>query len=342
MTEQKNGKSSSVLQLLRDRGKRPLVIRYLAPAVTVCLAVLLAALPMIVFHSVGGDSDAHSLFYWQHVNFFGEGARWGSLEFLQNASPGDQYLGLYRAVTTLYLISVLFFVIGAVLSLLFSLSAVYLLVTEEETEKSKRVGRIFRVVAFHRGALLIPSAMLLIPFFYHHLLAYFYTTYQSFPSVARFRPIDPLILMILLFSAQVFLMLWAKSKEKALDYVIFRAFDAQKEARKKKLLEEREWEEEIRSDANREPDLLRAEKEVDREASAEAEPKNVQTEHREPVDAESLFGVSFVLSDEETPRSAERVSETEEVQPTEMDADEMRRSLQSLFADDGSENEEKL
>ena len=308
MTEQKNGKSSSVLQLLRDRGKRPLVIRYLAPAVTVCLAVLLAALPMIVFHSVGGDSDAHSLFYWQHVNFFGEGARWGSLEFLQNASPGDQYLGLYRAVTTLYLISVLFFVIGAVLSLLLSLS----------------------------------SAMLLIPFFYHHLLAYFYTTYQSFPSVARFRPIDPLILMILLFSAQVFLMLWAKSKEKALDYVIFRAFDAQKEARKKKLLEEREWEEEIRSDANREPDLLRAEKEVDREASAEAEPKNVQTEHREPVDAESLFGVSFVLSDEETPRSAERVSETEEVQPTEMDADEMRRSLQSLFADDGSENEEKL
>ena len=342
MTEPKNGKTSSVLQLLRDREKRPLVIRYLAPAVTVCLAVLLAVLPMIVFRSVGGDSDAHSLFYWQHVNFFGEGTRWGSLEFLQNASPGDQYLGLYRAVTTLYLVSVFFFVIGAVSSVLLSISAVYLLMTEEETEKSKRIGRIFRVVAFHRGALLIPSAMLLIPFFYHHLLAYFYTTYQSFQSVARFRPIDPLILMILLFSAQVFLMLWAKSKEKALDYVIFRSFDAQKEARKKRLAEEREWEAEVQNDANREPVLLRTVKEADPETSVSPEPGEVKSEHAKPIDEESLFGVSYVLSDEKSPKPTEASSETEEEHPSEMDADEMRRSIQSLFADGDSEDEKKL
>ena len=341
MAGQTNETVASLRALFQSKEKRPLVIRYLAPLLTVFLALLFAGLPMIVFRSVGGDSDAHSLFYWQHVNFFGEGARWGSLQFLQNASHGDQYLGLYRAVTTLYVVSVFFFLVGAALSVLLSLSAIYLLMTEEKTEKGKRIGRIFRVIAFHRGALLIPSAMLLIPFLYHHLLAYLYTTYQSFQSTARFRPIDPLILMILLFTAQVFLMLWAKTKEKGLDYVIFCSFDAEKEERKKRLEEERAWEDEVRIDASREPSVLRTAKEDDPHASEEetdssvAEKADLQKE--KPVDEESLFGVCYVLSDEETPKTEEHPSEEEgeiEASRKETDAEEMRRSIQNLFMDD--------
>ena len=341
MTEQTNGMVAAFLRLMRDREKRPLVIRYLAPTVTALLALLFAALPMIVFRSVGGDSDVHSLFYWQHVNFFGEGTRWGSLQFLQNATSGNQYLGLYRAVTTLYVVSVFFFLVGAALSVLLSLSAIYLLMTEEKTEKGKRIGRIFRVIAFHRGALLIPSAMLLIPFLYHHLLAYLYTTYQSFQSTARFRPIDPLILMLLLFTAQVFLMLWAKNKEKGLDYVIFCSFDAVKEERKKRLEEERAWEDEVRIDASREPSVLRTAKADDPHAPEEETDSSVEEkadlQKEKPVDEESLFGVSYVLSDEETPKTAEHPSEEEgetEASRKETDAEEMRRSIRSLFADD--------
>jgi len=334
---------AALRQLFTDPKRRPLAIRYTFPFVTAFLTTVVACLPMIVFRSVGGDSDAHSLFYWQHVNFFGVGARWGALDFLQNASAGDQYLGLYRSVTVLYLLSALFFFLGVVFSACLSVSALYLLFTEENNAKGKQIGRIFRVAFGNRAMLLIPSAMLLIPFTFHHLLAYCYTIFQSFSSMTRFRPIDPLILAVLLFLSNVIVALWAKPKEKHAGYVIFRTSDLHAEERKRRIAEEREWEAEVQSDAEREPIVLKTKQDPPKISEDQTESDSTKFKSEESaLSEEDLYGKTVVISECAEPESEHPAiimhsSEKSVSNGKNEDADrEIRNSISALFAEDDS------
>lgn len=348
MEERKFHLFSLFRELLSDEKRRPLAIRYAFPAITALLTTVIACLPMIVFRSVGGDSDAHSLFYWQHVNFFGTGARWGALDFLIHASSGDQYLGLYRAVTVLYLLCAVLFFVGFVLSMLLSISAFYLLFTEEESTKSKQVGRLFRVVFGNRAMLLIPSGMLLIPFTFHHFLSYFYTVFQSFESTTRFRPIDPLILTILLFVSHVLIALWVKPKEKHAEYVIFRRFDAHLEERRRKIDDERAWESEVQADVERKPISLKGN---ENESDPILNPTDVKipeaSDSNPASDEESLYGKTIFLSgDARSEDSDTYVLEKEKAEPladaqNEQTAQEMRKSVQALFADENQTSQKE-
>ena len=181
---EKQKKPSAVAFLLRDRKARPILIRYLLPVAILLLLVLLSSLPMISFRTGAGDSEARSLFYWHTASFFGAEGDNGAYDYLITDTGVDNATTAWaKAVVVTVLISALCAVFGAILTLLSSFTAIYLMLTGEESERARNVGRIFRVAIGNRAMLCIPYLLSVLPFVFPRLLAYDYTSLMFYTSL---------------------------------------------------------------------------------------------------------------------------------------------------------------
>lgn len=316
-------------QMWRSRRLRPILIRYIAPVLFALLLIVLAALPLISFRTVGGESEAKSLFYWHFANFFGaDGAR-GAYELFTTVDSGNMYYGFYRAVVVVSIVDAIAAVLGFVLTVAFSASVLYLLLTEEETERSRFFGRIFRVAVGNRWTAVIPYVLSVLPFAFSKLFAYFWTVLRSYDTSAQFFVLDPLWIAAAFLAAEIGMILWARGKERGTKWDIFLAPDARVPASRVNEAETREWEEAVKADAEGDGFFVRGMGGADGTGAVSTEKDSDEPAKDEPTaDEEVVFGSEIVIGTgngtgtEKDPSEADGQSDAE-----------MRRSLEMLFSD---------
>ena len=295
-----SGGFDAFLALLRDKKRRPVAVRYLAVIATTVLSLLYAALPTVAFRTAGGDSDPHSLYYWMNAVFYGRGGTKGAYESLVGASAGNQSLDFYRAVIVTYLVAAVLLLVGSILSVLISVGACYLLVTEESTDFGKRLGRLYRVALGDRAVTLLPPALAALPLLFPRLLAYYYTALLSSETKAVFTPLDPFIVAGILLLVDLLILLYVKNTECLLKYDIFRSPAKRVTAEDKRRREEAEWEAAVDADRTRteEPQKRHRETEKTEEKPPETRKKPEKAENSPAPEDESLYGRKFVVGTE--------------------------------------------
>lgn len=233
-----------------NRRLRKALIRHMLPIAFALVLLLLSLLPVISFQTVEGRSEFHSLMYWNTANFWGTEDARGAYELLQICGEGNPYYSFYRAVVILCIVDAVCIVIGVVSLLVFSIVAIYLLLTEEKTKRSRFVGKLFRVIVGNRWAILIPCIISAIPFLFPRLFAYYSTELRSYATIARFLLVDPLFLLLAFLVLIVVVLFRTRKKEQRSRYNIYLPPEEREGAREnEKDRDMREWEAAIRADA---------------------------------------------------------------------------------------------
>lgn len=250
-----SGKNSSdfkrkVREIRGNRKLRRALIPCMLPVVFAVLLVLLSFLPMISFQTAEGRSDAHSLIYWHTVNFYGTEDARGAYELLQIYGEGNPYYGFYRAVVILCIMDALCVLIGIFSIIVFSIVAIYLLLTEEKTKRSRLVGKLFRVAVGNRWAILVPCIISVVSFLFPRLFAYYSTALRSYATIARFSFVDPLFLLLAFLVLIVVLLFRIREREKHSRYNIYFPPEQREGIGKNETdRDTREWEKAVREDA---------------------------------------------------------------------------------------------
>lgn len=323
---------SALSVLLTDEKSRPVAVRYLVTIASTLLTLLAAALPMVKFRTVGGDSDAHSVFYWMNANFYGVDGTKGAYESLVSASSGNQSLGFYRAVVVTYIAMALLIIVGSVATVLTSVGACYLLADREESARGKKLGRFYRVLFGNRWMTLLPPLLLTLPLLFPRLLAYYNTALVAYEARAVFAPFDPFIIAVLLFLTDLLVLLYTKDRERRLKYDIFRSPARRVTAEDLRRMEDEAWEAEVRADRDRtDPPAVR-------ETSKDGRPKKTEpkAEPKKPDPSEEeLYGKRFVVGGDAPTADAETSAPLSEEKHSDGEKDgAMRSSLESLFRED--------
>ena len=324
--------SARLQALYSNRRTRTILLRHALPVVFALLLVLLSVLPLVTFRTGNGESDARSLVYWHHANFFGtDGAR-GAYELLTTVDSGNMYYSFYRSVVVLCIVDAVAGVLGLLLTLALSITAIYLLVTEEEGEHSRFVGRVFRVAVGNRWAALIPYVLSVIPFTFPKLFAYFSTALRSFDTAARFPLIDPLWIALAILAVEFVLILRARDRERRTKWDLYLSPEL-RTVKTRESDETRAWEAAVKADAENDGIVIAGMGDLP-EAPKEAkppEPPGTEGEPNEPD--ESAYGETvFPEKDAEARAEAPNDGET--------DAEEMRSSIRALFSE-SEETEQK-
>ena len=239
-----------------DKRFRAVFFRYLTPALLLIFVVIAASLPLIAFRTGKGVSDARSLWEWHHVLFWGTSTSRGAYHYLKGVSGTTMdvtTLAFHRAVGYTYVIGIALFVIGVVLTLLITVTAIYLLFSGEIDPKSRMIGRIFRVLFGNRGALLVAYALVLAPFLFPHLLSYYYSAYLLAATVFSPAPLDPLWIALACILIDVWVVLGVRRTEMRSAYDLFRLRELRVGIRDAAESDE-EWEAAVRADAKKAKD----------------------------------------------------------------------------------------
>lgn len=317
----------------REIEGRPAAIRYLLSAGGSLVLLLFSFLPLVSFRTGGGDSALKSLFYWLRVSLFGDASSKGAYESLLSASAGNTSLSFYRAVVITGFAVIILFLLGLILSILSALIAFYLLGTEEKDDKSRKIGRIFRVAFGRRTVTLLPCVFTALPFLFPHLLAYYYTSFLEYHTNAV-SPFDPLIVAIAVLMINVISFLWASEKEKNAGYDIFRSRALCAEGLSRRAREDLDWEESVRRDAESIPDGEADDRKDSPAPQSELPP--VTDSDSKDSDDESLYGVEITLGESKEPAASQSSPAEEPTDAVEDNAareEELRESLKSLFSD---------
>ena len=238
-------------KLLSSRRRRGILLRHLFPLAFLLLLVLLSLLPVISFRTVEGTSDAHSLIYWHSANFFGaDGAR-GAYALFRLYDADHSYYGFYRAVVILCIADAVCAVVGTCLLIALSVAALYLLLSGETGERSRRVGRVFRLLTGNRWTVLLPCVLMLVPLLFPRLFAYFSTTLRGYATATQFLGLDPLFIALIFLVPLVVLLLSTRKEERESDLNIYLPPHLRQGARDdvREREAEEEWEEAVRLDA---------------------------------------------------------------------------------------------
>jgi hypothetical protein len=241
---------------LQDKSFRTVLLRYLLPVLMLVLVSVAAALPIVAFKTGKGLSDPRSLWEWHHVLFWGTSTSRGAYHYLKGVSGTTMdvtTLAFHRAVGMTYVVGIALFVIGAVLTLLITAAAVYLLFTGENDPRSRMVGRIFRVLFGNRGTLLVAYALVLAPFLFPHLLSYYYSAYLLAATVFSPAPLDPLWIALLCILIDIWVVLSARRTEMRSPYDLFRVRELRVGIRKASA-DDVDWEDAVHADAKKAKD----------------------------------------------------------------------------------------
>ncbi|MBR2907677.1 MAG: hypothetical protein IKC26_06495 [Clostridia bacterium] len=233
-----------------DRRLRRILVRYLLPVIFLLFFAVMALLPIVSFRTAAGESDMRSLLYWHTANFFGTDDARGAYELLQLSDPTNMYYGFYRAVVILCVIDAVAAVLGFLFTILHSVSAIYLLATEEKNKRSALIGRLFRVFWGNRWTAMIPYTLSVIPFAFPMLFAYFSTTFRTYDTAAGFLLIDPLWVALVCLAVELALILRTYDGEKRSRWNIYVAPEHRvSQTRDEEDRETREWAAAVRADA---------------------------------------------------------------------------------------------
>lgn len=233
-----------------DRRLRPHLIRYLLPIVFALLLAVTALLPIISFRTPAGESDAHSLLYWHTANFFGVDGVKGAYELMQLYGSGNAYYSFYRAVVVIFIVDAVAAVLGFLLTAAHSTTALYLLVTEEKSERSRYVGKLFRVVWGNRWTAMIPYALSVIPFAFPKIFSYASSALRSFDASAEFLLIDPLWIALAVLAFELLLLIRTRDGERGSRRNLFVPPELREtEKHEAADRETEEWEAAVRKDA---------------------------------------------------------------------------------------------
>ncbi len=238
-------------ELWTDRRYRIILIRHLIPVVFLLFTLILSLLPVVSFQTADGRSDSHSLLYWHNANFFGTEDARGAYELLKLFGEGNQYYSFYRTVVTLYIVDAALVAVGTLLVILITAVSVYLLCTEEKTERSRFVGKLYRVAVGGRWTVLLPCLFTVIPFLFPRLFSHASTALRGYASYARFSLVDPLFILLIALLLVSVLFFRTRRREVGSRYDLYLAPEKREGRREiEEEREAREWEAAVRADAD--------------------------------------------------------------------------------------------